>query len=178
MIMQPTRYQEARPLRRMIWNFTRNPDTGLPTASLNADTHWHPQLLARTKALLSVLQQKFGLAAAYNLGNKLAKKGLPKASLMSVGDLADGQEACIRVDTVHQVKGESLDAVLYLAAKDHVTALLAGVDTELGRIGYVAVTRARNLLWLGVPASALAELRPALLGHGFQEIGTAVVKPA
>lgn len=64
-----------------------------------------------------------------------------------------------------------------LAAKDHVTALLAGVNTEVGRIGYVAVTRARNLLWLGVPANALAELRPALLAHEFQEIGAAVVTP-
>ncbi|MNV83491.1 hypothetical protein D3C71_1773010 [compost metagenome] len=78
------------------------------------------------------------------------------------------------MDTVHQVKGESLDAVLYLASKEHVAALLAGVDSEVGRIGYVAITRARNLLWLGVPASALAELRPALIAGGFQEAGIAI----
>lgn len=171
MITQPARYPEARPLRRMIWNFTRNPDTGLPAASLTADAQWHPQLLARTKALLAVLEQNFGLAAADNLGNKLAKKGLLNAPLIAGGDLAAGQDARIRVETVHQVKGESLDAVLYLATKEHVTALLAGVDTEIGRISYVAITRARNLLWLGVPANAFAELRPALLAHGFQEIG-------
>ncbi|EPK8416803.1 TPA: 3'-5' exonuclease [Klebsiella pneumoniae] len=76
----------------------------------------------------------------------------------------------IRIDTVHQAKGESLDAVLYLTNREHVGALLAGVDTEVGRIGYVAVTRARNLLWLGVPANALKELRPALIARGFQEI--------
>ncbi|MEO6823243.1 MAG: UvrD-helicase domain-containing protein [Nitrosospira sp.] len=178
MIVHDTRYREARPLRRIIWNFTRNPYKGLPTATLNAYTHWHPQLLARTKALLSALQQKFDLPAADNLGHKMTKKGLPNAPLINAGSLADGQDPRIRVDTVHQVKGESLDAVLYLAAKDHVTALLAGVDTEIGRIGYVAVTRARNLLWLGVPASALMELRPALLAHGFQEIGVTSVHPA
>jgi len=178
MITQPARYPEARPLRRMIWNFARNPDTGLPSASLTADAKWHPQLLARTKALLGVLEQEFGLASADNLGNKLAKKRLPNAPLMDCGDLAARQDTRIRVDTVHQVKGESLDAVLYLAAKDHVTALLSGVDTEVGRIGYVAVTRARNLLWLGVPANAFAELRPALLAHGFQEAGAALAKPA
>lgn len=177
-ITQPARYPEARPLRRLIWGFTRNPDTGLPAASLTADAQWHPQLLARTKALLAVLEQTFGLASADNLGNKLAKKGLPNVPLMACGDLAAGQDARIRVDTVHQAKGESLDAVLYLAAKDHVTALLSGVDTEVGRIGYVAVTRARNLLWLGVPAGAFAELRPALLSHGFQEAGVALAKPA
>jgi len=54
-----------------------------------------------------------------------------------------------------------------------VNALLAGVDTEVGRIGYVAVTRVRNLLWLGVPANALEALRPALLARGFQEAGAA-----
>ena len=170
-ITQPARYPEARPLMRKIWSFTRNSEIGLPSASLIADTHWHPMLLARTKALLAVLQHEFGLKMADNLGNKLAKKGLPNAPLMVAGDLAALQKAHVRVDTVHQVKGESLDAVLYLAAKEHIDALLAGVNTEVGRIGYVAVTRARDLLWLAVPADALAELRPALLASGFQEAG-------
>jgi hypothetical protein len=61
--------------------------------------------------------------------------------------------------------------VLYLANKEHASALLAGVDTEVGRIGYVAATRARNLFWLGVPANTLEELRPALLARGFLETG-------
>lgn len=74
----------------------------------------------------------------------------------------------MRVDTVHQAKGESLDEVLCLANREHVNALLAGVDTEVGRIGYAAVTCARNVLWIGVPANALEELRPALLACGFQ----------
>jgi hypothetical protein len=77
--------------------------------------------------------------------------------------------------TVHQAKGESLDAVLYVATKDHVQALLAGVNTEVGRIGYVAVTRAKTLFWLGVPANAVKELRPALLAAGFQEADAAAM---
>ncbi len=170
-ITQPARYPEVRSLRREIWNFTRSPDNGLPSASLVADMQWHPLLISRTKALLASLQHKFGLKTADNLGNKLAKKGLPNAPLVVGGDLAAAHDARVRVDTVHQVKGESLDAVLYLAAKEHAVALLAGVNTEVGRIGYVAVTRARNLLWLGVPANALAELRPALRASGFQEAG-------
>ena len=178
MIMQPARYPEVRLLRRTIWRFTRNPDTGLPAASLLADTQWHPQLLARSKALLKALQQQFGLEAADHLGNKLAKKGLSNAPLMVGDDLAAKQDIHIKVDTVHQVKGESLDAVLYLATKEHVVALLAGVETEIGRIGYVAVTRAKNLLWLGVPANAVMELRSTLLAHGFQEIGATIVKQA
>lgn len=177
-ITQPARYPEMKPLRRLIWRFTRNPDTGLPAGGLTADTQWHPLLLLRTKALLAILDQDFGLKVADNLGNKLAKKALPSAPLVTGGDLAAEKEARIRVDTVHQAKGESLDAVLYLATKEHVSALLAGVDSELGRIGYVAATRARNLLWVGVPANALAELRPRLLARGFQEVGVAVAEPA
>ena len=177
-ITQPARYPEMKLLRRLIWRFTRNPDTGLPAAGLTADTQWHPLLLARTKALLAVLDQDFGLKKAENLGNKLAKKALPSAPLMTGGDLAAEKDVRIRVDTVHQAKGESLDAVLYLATKEHVSALLAGVDSELGRIGYVAATRARNLLWLGVPANALAELRPGLLACGFREADVPVAEPA
>ncbi len=112
-----------------------------------------------------------------NLGNKLARRGLPNAPLIAATDLAanDGVPR-IRVDTVHQAKGESLDAVLYLANREHANAMLAGVNSEVGRIGYVAATRARNLLWLGVPANALAELRPALLACGFQEAAVAVAE--
>ena len=162
---------EAKPLRRLIWRFTRNPGTGLPSAALLADTEWHPQLLVRVKTLLSTLESDHGLKPTENLGMKLAKKCLPNAPLAAAGDLAALNAVRIRVDTVHQAKGESLDAVLYMANKEHVAAMLGGVTSEIGRIGYVAVTRARNLLWLGVPANAISELRAQLIAYGFQEIG-------
>lgn len=173
-ITQPARYPDDRPLHRLVWAFTRNPDSGLPAAALPGDTHWHPQLLEKTRALLAAIERDHGLASAGNLGNKLARRGLTNAPLIGAVDLAaESDQPRMRVDTVHQAKGESLDAVLYLANREHVNALLAGVDTELGRIGYVAVTRARNLLWLGVPANALEELRPTLLACGFQDAGAA-----
>ncbi len=177
-ISQPGSDQKARLLRRLIWKFARNPETGLPSATLVADAQWHSQLRQRASELLSEIQKEFDLAPTNNLGNKLSKKGLPNGPLMPAGDLAAIQDARIRIDTVHQVKGESLDAVLYIAEKAHVSALLAGVDTELGRIGYVAVTRARDLFWLGVPANAIKELRPALLARGFQEAGATVQQAA
>lgn len=173
-ITQPARYPDDRPLRRLVWAFTHNPDSGLPAATSSGDTHWHPQLLERARALLDTLHRNHGLATADNLGNKLARRGLTNAPLIAAGDLvAENVQPGIRVDTVHQAKGESLDAVLYIANREHANALLTGVDTEVGRIGYVAVTRARNLLWLGVPSNALDELRPALLTRGFQEAGAA-----
>ncbi|AOR59602.1 UvrD-helicase domain-containing protein [Pectobacterium parmentieri] len=170
-VTHPASYPEAQPLRRLIWRFTRNPDTGLPSASLQADTEWHPLLLTRVKALLATLEKDHGLKPVNNIGMKLAKKKLPNVPLATTADLAASNTARIRVDTVHQAKGENLDAVLYMATKEHVTAMLDGVDSEVGRIGYVAVTRARDLLWLGVPANSLSELRPKLVANGFQEIG-------
>jgi len=164
-ITQPAGNPKDRAMCRLIWEFTRNSGSGLPAATLSGETHWHPQLLARIKALLATIRQDHGLACVENLGNKLAKRGLTNAPLFAAGnDLPR-----IRVDTVHQAKGESLDAVLYLANRDQVNALIAGVNTELGRIGYVALSRARNLFWLGLPANALEELRPELLARGFQE---------
>lgn len=170
-LSQPSRYPETRPLCRLVWGFARDAESGLPSAELPADTQWHPLLLSRLKALLSTIERECGLKPADKLGNKLAKRGLTSAPLMSPSDLGGHQATRLRIDTVHQVKGESLDAVLYMATKEHVAELLAGIGTEVGRIGYVAVTRAKNLFWLGVPYSALKELKPVLLAHGFKEIG-------
>ncbi|BDB27804.1 hypothetical protein CTP10_R52140 [Cupriavidus sp. P-10] len=176
-ITQPARYHDAQPLRRLIWRFTRNPDSGLPSATLRADAEWHPLLLARVKDLLVTLQREHGLTPANNIGMKLAKKSLPNAPLVAADDLAAPNVRRIRIDTVHQAKGESLDAVLYLATKEHVSALLDGVASEVGRIGYVAVTRARTLLWLAVPANTLSELRPKLIARGFLEASMPAAQP-
>jgi len=169
-ITQPAHHPEAKLLRRLIWRFTRNSDTGLPSARLQAFTEWHPLLLTRIKALLEILEKEYGLSSVDNISRKLAKTELPNASIVAVADLTASNAIKIRVDTVHQAKGESLDAVLYMATKKHVTSMLDGVASEDGRIGYVAVTRARNFLWLAIPANSLSELRPKLLEYGFQEI--------
>ncbi|MGD3338393.1 ATP-dependent DNA helicase, partial [Xanthomonas citri pv. citri] len=67
--------------------------------------------------------------------------------------------------------------VLYMATKAHVSALLDGGSTEDGRIGYVAVTRARDLLWLGVPATALKILRADLEAKGFKDATAKIAAP-
>jgi superfamily I DNA/RNA helicase len=174
-ITQPSSDAADRELRKAIWAFTRDAATGLPSSSLVADTQWHSLLLARIKFLLASLESKFGLKPTDNIGRKLSKRALPNAPLASAEDLAFSDVTTLRVDTVHKAKGESLDAVLYVTLKEHAQALLDGVSTEIGRIGYVAATRARDLLWVAVPHSALKELRPTLLARGFKEVGIAAV---
>jgi superfamily I DNA/RNA helicase len=170
-ITHPSDISMYRELRKAIWAFTRDAGTGLPSSALAADTQWHSLLLVRIKVLLANLDTKFGLKQTDNVGRKLSKKALPSGPLASAEDLADSDATTLRVDTVHKAKGESLDAVLYMTTKEHALALLGGVTTEVGRIGYVAVTRARDLLWVAVPRSALKELRPTLLARGFKEVG-------
>jgi superfamily I DNA/RNA helicase len=153
----------------LLWAFTRNDETGLPSSSLLAKTEWQPKLVTNVRTLLAEIDKKFGLKPVATLGNKLAKKGLEDIAL--TGEMANEKLGPgIRVETVHQVKGESIDAVLYVAKKSNIEALLAGTETEEGRIGYVAVTRARNLFWLAVPNSCLKALRGNLIAAGFAEL--------
>ena len=170
-LIHPAHDRSLRELRRRLWAFTRDAATGLPSSELQALDRWHPLLLERVRALLDGLRQDFGLDGGVNLGRKLARTELPPAPLNAGVDLVALRGPSIRVDTVHQVKGESIDAVLYVATRQHVQALLDGVQTEVGRIGYVAATRARNLLWVAVPSNSLRDLQPALLQAGFQEAG-------
>ena len=170
-ITQHSSYPQARELRKEVWAFTRDATSGLPSSSLVANRQWHPLLLARIKLLLARIETKFGLKPTDNIGRKLAKTALPNVPLASVDDLAESDITALRVDTVHKAKGESLDAVLYITLKEHAQALLQGVETEVGRIGYVATTRARDLLWVAVPQNSLKELRPALLARGLKEVG-------
>jgi hypothetical protein len=159
-------------LKRMIWTFARDPAVGLPAGSLLADTEWHPSLVSRVKALLARIEADFALKPADNLGNKLAKKALLHKPIIQLPDLVSTGSETFRVSTVHQVKGESIDGVMYVADKSQVRALLDGTGTEVGRIGYVAVTRARNLLVLAVPATCVSEFEPELLAAGLRRAGS------
>jgi superfamily I DNA/RNA helicase len=86
-------------------------------------------------------------------------------------DLAQVDLPSLPVSTVHKVKGASINAVLYVAKKGHVQALLDGTGSEEGRIGYVALTRARDLFVLAVPASCLADFESGLQAKGLQRAG-------
>ncbi|CAI1191769.1 DNA helicase II [Serratia fonticola] len=156
-------------LRRLLWSFSRNADTGLPSSALKAKTEWHPKLMKNVRTLLADIEIQYGLKAVGTLGNKLAKKSLSDLPLTGAV-AAKGHGPGIRVETVHQVKGESIGAVLFVTKKANVKALLSGTSDEEGRIGYVAVTRAKNLFWLAVPHSNLKEFRGDLIAAGFVEL--------
>ncbi len=161
-------------LRRAIWSFVRDARTGLPSGTLLADTEWHPLMVFRTKAFVAQLSSDFGLRVGENLGQKLAKRALQNKPLIQLPDLAQSDVPRFRVSTVHKVKGESLEAVMYVVNKDQARALLDGTATEVGRIGYVAVTRARNLFVLAVPENCIHEFEGDLAEMGFRKPGVEV----
>ena len=169
MLIGADNYPEINELRKDIWLFVRSDENGLPASSLKAASEWHAQLKLRIIRLLKKIEQDYGYSQANNIGNKLAKNKLIDTPLLPDQGLDIDQNISIRVDTVHQAKGESLDAVLYMAQKPHIEAMLNGVGTEVGRIGYVAVTRAKDLFVLGVPKSSLKEFSPRLESLGLKE---------
>jgi hypothetical protein len=167
-LLRPTKVSSIHKLRRAVWGFVRNPKVGLPCSSLIADTQWHPVMVKRTKLFVSELEALFGLTPGKNLGLKLAKKKLNNQPLCDQLDLAQPVKFWLKVSTVHKVKGESLEGVMYAVTKKHAEELLEGTASEAGRIGYVAVTRARNLFVLAVPENAIKALVPKLKAIGFK----------
>lgn len=161
-------------LRKKIWAFVRDPQSGLPAGSLKTDCEWHPRLSDRAKNLIENLSRDHGLTLGENLGHKLARKALDSNPLVQPLDLAEKDLPHFRVSTVHKVKGESLGAVMYVVSKEHLRALLDGTTSEVGRIGYVAVTRARNLLILAIPDTCISGFEADLAKKGFRKPGAEV----
>lgn len=158
----------AKTVRRIIWAFLRTPATGIPLASLNAKSTWLPQLKANLTLLLTTLESKCDLPYIAKWGYGVTSKGLAEEPLWSQG-LAMSTSPLPPVKTVHQVKGQSIDAVLYLLRSSDVSKLLAGPIHEDGRIGYVALTRARDLLVVALPNTIKAEIIERFRNAGFSD---------
>lgn len=163
-------YPEARMFHRHLWRFVKDPELGLPSSTLKAKTDWFAKLKQNIGVLFEKIEKSCGYQVIDSLGKNLTKAKLLDEPLLPDEDLIGTAKKSIRVDTVHQAKGESLDGVLYVATKAHIDAMLAGVDTEEGRIGYVALTRAKNVFVLGVPKAAYKALKSRLEGIGLAEL--------
>ena len=156
---------EFKLLKKMIWTFVRNPLTGLPSGGLLAKKQWHPTLKSNITNLLTEIKKNYGYETDGRIGHIISSKKLSEEALIADSDLLkDDGKKNIRIDTVHQVKGESLEAVLYMPKeKKHLREMMNGTETELGRIGYVALTRARNFFVIGIPNKWHKEFAKQLL---------------
>lgn len=155
-----------RTVRRLVWHFLKAPDSGLPYAGRDAKAEWLVDLKDRLPALLDTLERDCGLTRLPTWRQNVTSAGIGDGPLLR-RDLAEGDLGSLPIRTVHMAKGESIGAVLYVTKTADVNNLLAGPVSEEGRIGYVAITRACDLLLLALPSTAPAASVAALQANGF-----------
>ncbi|MEM7619752.1 MAG: UvrD-helicase domain-containing protein [Pseudomonadota bacterium] len=161
-------------LRKHVWQFVRDSNNGLPSATLKAKTEWHPKLKNNLRVFYSDLDYLPHISQPENLGQKIAAKNLEDIPISHLS-LSKKRLDTIRVDTVHGVKGESLDATLYLANEKQITPVIKRFEgsrenNELVKIGYVAMTRPKHVLWLAIPEKTFNRKKDVFKNVGFHEL--------
>ena len=132
-----------------IWKFVKSRNRLTPVSQLG-DT-W---ILSMRTQLASLIEE-IGLQCDVKLGQHIKSTGLSPAqkTLPLFESVSEFPE--VRQDTIHQVKGESIDAVLVIGGTKFWNSVMAAVqsgdNTEDRRLAYVAMTRARHLLVVGLP---------------------------
>lgn len=141
---------EAHRIRLAIWIFTKSPHGGLPALSENG-TDWIQNLRVNLVKLL----EEIGVEDIPKMGQKIRRTGLGSAQLGLPLFQPQPVFPKIRQATIHEVKGESIDGVLVLGSTKFFNSVIsaadAGENTELRRLAYVAMTRARHTLLVGLP---------------------------
>lgn len=138
-------------VRLALWRFTKS-SGGLPSVNENG-TEWIDKL----KANLTQLFSDIGIVKIPMMGSKIRRTGLKQGQLTLPLFQPQTVFPRIRQETIHQVKGESIDGVLVLGSSKFFNAVVAAIEssknTEERRLAYVAMTRARHALLIGLPAS-------------------------
>ena len=157
--------EKARQVDLELWKFTKSP-RGLPSIG-ETGADWIENL--RTN--LHELFEKIGIKTIPKMGTKIKKTGLKKDQLELPLFKPQSLFPLIRQETVHQVKGQSIDGVLFIASKNFFDKIVRDVtsddNTEERRIAYVAMTRARHTLLIGLPASHYDKYKSTWIQWGF-----------
>jgi superfamily I DNA/RNA helicase len=131
-----------------IWRFVKEQEQLPPVSRLGAA--W----IASVRRQLENLIKEIGLQCDAKLGHHIKTTGLAKEkkSLPLFDSVSEFPP--VRQDTIHQVKGESIDAVLVIGSTKFwnsvVSAAKNNTSSEDRRLAYVAMTRARHLLVVGL----------------------------
>lgn len=165
-------------MRRLIWPLIRTPMTGIPPATLSARTGWLKKLKENLDVWLTLVEQKTPFKREPTWTNRVTTTELPKTGPLLAVDIGQNDWSALRCGTVHSVKGEGISAVMYLTDKDDLKALVGGTSGEEGRIGFVAATRARDLLVVAIPKGTPAKMIDQLKAHGFMESDPATLATA
>lgn len=143
--------EESLRIKLEIWRFVKSP-SGLPPINLNGG-EWLSQLRQGLTKIISSL----GFKDFSSIGNTIKKTGLDANQLTLPLFGEQKLFPSIRQETIHKVKGESIDAVLVLGSprfwNSVVDAVISGTSTEDRRLAYVAMTRARHVLVVPLPSA-------------------------
>lgn len=165
-------------LRRLMWLLIRKPATGIPRATLAARTSWLSGLKKNLNEWLTLVEQETTYKRESTWNKRVTAAELPKTGPLIAVDIGQHDWYALRCGTVHSAKGEGIPAVMYLTNKSDLDALVAGTGDEEGRIGFVAVTRGRDLLVVAIPTGTSDETIAKLKACGFLESGPAQLAAA
>jgi len=158
----------AEQFREIVWKFVKS-DQGLPPVSLNGDI-W----VATMKERMATLIANLGASPVPTLGQKIQKRGLKKEQFLLPLFEEQALFPNIRHETIHQVKGESIGAVLVIGSAKFwnsvATAVVSGINNEDRRLAYVAMTRAKDLLVLSLPSNHFDKHIERWRGWGFDSL--------
>ena len=160
--------EQARDAKLKIWQFVRS-STGLPSINTSG-ADWVEEL----RKNLSLMFKGFGMTQLPTLGHFIKKTGLAVEQLTLPLFQPHTLFPPIRQETIHQVKGESIDGVLVVGSSKFfnsvVQAITANTNEEERRLAYVAMTRARHLLVVGLPKAHFDEHEKLWNSWGFKTL--------
>lgn len=160
---------DAATMRRLLWDLIRLKESGIPSATLGARGTWLTKLKANLDTWLNRVETSTCFRRIDTWAARVTARGLPETGPLLAVDLGQNDWSGLRLGTVHSAKGEGIPAVMYLTMKKDLDALVAGTDEEEGRIGFVAVTRARDLLVVAIPKKTKSDIITKLQGLGFAD---------
>lgn len=160
---------DVKAMRRLIWSLIRTPATGIPLATLAARTSWLTSLKANLNEWLTLVELKTAFKRELTWNSRVTAAELPKSGPLIGVDIDQHDWLALRRGTVHSAKGEGIPALIYLTNKGDLDALVGGTGDEEGRIGFVAVTRGRDLLVVAIPSGTSDETVEKLKACGFTE---------
>lgn len=163
---------EMTALRRLVWRLIRDPAAGIPLSGLAAKSEWLPALKKNLAPWLDLVEAQTAYRRVESWPHRVKSNKLPDGPLVEA-DFGQNEWGGLRFGTVHSVKGEGIPAVMYLTQKANLDALVAGTSEENGRIGFVAATRARDLLVVAIPKNTGNDVIKALQDFGLTEWGQA-----
>jgi superfamily I DNA/RNA helicase len=160
--------EEAFALKLSIWKYVRSTD-GLPPISLNA-TAW----IGQARAGMSKLMKELGVKDVPRLGTTFKNNGIKQAQMELSLFEEQALFPAIKYETIHRVKGESIDGVFVTGSKKFFNNVVANVtdavESEDRRLAYVAMTRARHLLVVALDPAHLKKHKAFWTGCGFTVI--------